>query len=554
MKSPNDQEGQAASAASQRARPNAFELEQWLAAIFDTSPMAMAIISGQTNRCVRANQALADFYGMTLEEIFNTDPFTLALKVTHPDDLVIEQTLFAEVVAGLRRSYQMEKRYVRPDGTVRWGLLALCGIYGEPIEPSAAVGAIRYAIVQVFDISDRKALEATILQRGEELKHAQKIDGVGRLAAGVAHDFNNLLTVISGHAELMLIRADDPADERGRSELEDGLGTILSATARAGALTAQLLAYGRREHVTPRHVQLSSAVNASQQLFAHALGSNIALEINLASNGLVFADPGQLGQVVMNLLLNARDAMPDGGQVQISTADITVDKHDAPNKGPGPGQWAALFVADSGHGMSPAVRAQIFEPFFTTRHERPGTQGTGLGLAVVQQIVQESGGHIEVDSAPGVGTTFTVYLPRVEQTIADSGIVRSRERLPFKPNSRRLLVVEDEPSVRSLLGTVLVGAHYWVRVARNAEEALRFIDEEREPFDLIVADLMMPGIDGLSLAKLLHERNQLPDVLFVSGYSPFTQEELAAYGKLLHKPFTPSQLLEAVSQILHQKD
>ena len=526
------------------------DIALWFDTLFEASPVAMAVISAEENRCVRANQALADLYGMTIAEIMNADPFTLALRITHPDDLPVEQELFAGLVAGVRSSYQIEKRYVRPDGTIRWGLLTFSVSLGDPVSISSTVGPIRYVMLQVLDITDQRATKEIARQRTEELRHAQKIDGIGRLAAGVAHDFNNLLTVIRGHAELMRLHVDRSDLEIAVSKLRSGLATIETAADRASALTAQLLAYGRRESVAPRHVTLSSVVEASQQLLLRTLGVGVELEAELSATGFVYIDPGQLGQVTMNLLLNARDAMPTGGLIRVVTSDVEVTESEVPYLAPG--QWVNVSITDTGHGMSPDTQARMFEPFFTTRQGRVGTEGTGLGLAVVQRIVSEAGGHIHVSSAPDQGTTMSIYLPRVHPPKSKPVVLARVEQSQIRPNSRRILIVEDEAAVRSLLGSVLLGAHYWVRVACNAEEALRFVDEEAEPFDLVIADLMMPSMGGLELAKELHGRGQLSRVLFISGYNEHTQNELAEFGPLLTKPFTPTQLLEIVPNLLSQ--
>jgi CheY-like chemotaxis protein len=213
---------------------------------------------------------------------------------------------------------------------------------------------------------------------------------------------------------------------------------------------------------------------------------------------------------------------------------------------PGSGAWVVLSVSDDGHGMSPEVQARIFEPFFTTRTNRPGTQGTGLGLATVQRIVAEIGGFIDVRSAPERGTTVTVFFPRVAS--AQPRAVASVEpaRPEPAPNTIRVLVVEDEPWVRSLVANVLLGAHYRVVVARDGDEAERVFEGEGEPFDLVVTDLVMPGVGGMALARRLHERDSRPSILFISGYTDDASAELAAYGRLLPKPFTPAQLLAAV--------
>ncbi|MGO9836665.1 MAG: ATP-binding protein [Polyangiaceae bacterium] len=526
------------------AQAKAARLDRWLNVLFATSPVALGIISVFENRYVRANPAMAELFGMSVEEILNSDPFSMALRITHPDELVAEQKLFAELVSGVRSSYRVEKRCMRPDGSFRWALLTFGAILDDPGGPAAPVGALHFAVVQGVDITDRKALAETLQRREAELRHVQKIDGIGRLAAGVAHDFNNLLTVIVGHGEMLKRRFGDGVGTPSVQDLQEDLEAILSAAERAADLTAQLLAYGRRERVAPRTLVLSDAVEKLQRLLGRILGSSIKVEQSLTAVGCIFADEGQIGQVVMNLLLNARDALAESGRIRIVTRDVFDGTR------PGSGQCVALIVSDTGHGMSPEVQARMFEPFFTTRAERPGTQGTGLGLATVQRIVTEIGGRIDVESEPGDGTTVTVLFPRVESTSKEVERAQAPLLPAAAPNSQRILVVEDEPAVRSLIGTVLLGAHYWVMVARDGEEALRFIEAEPQPFHLIVTDLVMPSIGGVSLAERLHERASPPRMLFVSGYSKHSPTELSLYGNLLPKPFTPAQLLAAVSRAL----
>jgi CheY-like chemotaxis protein len=242
----------------------------------------------------------------------------------------------------------------------------------------------------------------------------------------------------------------------------------------------------------------------------------------------------------MNLVLNARDAIGEGGRIRLSTRDV-----DMPD-----GPWVALSVTDDGHGMSPETQARIFEPFFTTRTDRPGTQGTGLGLSTVQRIVSDAGGRIGVESAPGRGTTVTVYLPRVAPAGPKSPAPEPRARGGHEPNTRRVLVVEDETAVRTLIANVLLGAHYFVGVARDGEEALRLLESPAEPYHLIVADLVMPHVGGVALVRRLRERGVRINALFISGYSTHAAGELEALGRVLPKPFTPAQLLEAVRQTM----
>jgi CheY-like chemotaxis protein len=253
----------------------------------------------------------------------------------------------------------------------------------------------------------------------------------------------------------------------------------------------------------------------------------------------------------MNLMLNARDAITDGGHIWLTTSDVSVPEGALAGTIPGPGEWVALSVGDDGHGMTPEVQARMFEAFFTTRGERPGTQGSGLGLATVQRIVHETGAQIDVKSGPAEGTNVIIYFPRVSGLGVPS-LEMPRVPVPRKPapSSRRVLVIEDEPAVRSLLATILVEAHYAVMVARNGEEGLRVLDTATEPVHLIVTDLVMPRLGGMGLARALHERANRPRMVFISGYSNHTLAELEPYGELLPKPFTPAQLVAAVSRAL----
>jgi PAS domain S-box-containing protein len=515
------------------------DVEAWFEVALETSPIGMGLISSSENRYVRANGRLADLFGMSVEHILATDPYALALQLTHPDEIQAEQALFAELAVGTRASYSIEKKIRRPDGTTRWALATLSAIRGEAIDPTTGVAPIRYAVVQMVDLSAQKALADALERRETELRHAQKIDGIGRLAAGIAHDFNNLLTVIIGNAQALRDAAADGAVPAA-DELQEGLDAILAASARAAGLTAQVLAHGRRERVAPRTLVLSEAVGRLQQLLARTIGSDVRVDNALAAEGSIFADAGQVGQVVMNLVLNARDAIGPGGRIALTTRDLD---------GPG-GQRVALAVTDDGHGMTPEVRARIFEPFFTTRTDRQGTQGTGLGLSTVQRIVTEAGGSIEVESAPGQGTTVTVSFPRVASAAATAAAAEAPRPAGPPPNTRRVLVVEDDSSVRSLVANVLLGGGYLVVVARDGQEALRSMDADGQPFDLIVTDLVMPAVGGAALARRLRERGSRARVLFISGYSDLANSDLADLGKLLPKPFTPAQLLEAVRAAL----
>ncbi len=524
------------------------EVEQWFDALVEHCPAGIGVISMRENRYVRANDALLDVFGMTRDELREADPFTVAYRVTHPDELVPEQKLFGELALGARRSYTIEKRFMRPDGSSRWASSSVIAGYAESSKPGAH-GPLSWAVFHVVDISERKALAETLARREAEYRHSQKVDALGRLAAGIAHDFNNLLTVISGHAEVL--REHCAASALAGGEAAESLAAIEAASERAAALTAQLLTHGRRGLAAPRAFVLSDLAAALQSLLRRTLGSNVEIESALSATGAILADEGQIGQVVMNLMLNARDAVADGGKIRLETWDVDVAAGAADGSVPGPGQWVALIVADNGHGMSPEVQARIFEPFFTTRSERPGMQGNGLGLATVQRIVQDARGSIHVQSEPQHGTVMSVYFPREPLVPAAAPAPRPMtQQVP--PNSRRILVVEDEPQVRALVATVLSGAHYLVKVARDGGEGLRMLESATEPFDLIVTDLVMPKIGGLNLVRQLRERGQVRRALFISGYSTHMPAELSPFGMFLPKPFTPGRLLEAVALALSE--
>jgi PAS domain S-box-containing protein len=531
------------------ARATQAEVEQWFDALVEYCPAGVGVVSMRENRYVRTNQALLDIFGVTREEMREADPFTLAYRITHPDELVAEQKLFAELALGTRRSYTVEKRFMRPDGSWRWGLLSVIVGHAPSSEPGTS-GPFEWGVFHVVDITERKALAETLGRREAEYRHSQKVDALGRLAAGIAHDFNNLLTVISGHAEVLGGHLAEPGFSPSASaEVADSLAAILAASERAAALTAQLLTHGRRGIGAPRPFVLSELAAALQSLLRRTLGSNVEIESALNAKGAILADESQIGQVVMNLMLNARDAVSDGGKLRLETRDVVIPESAAPGTVPGPGQWVALIVADDGHGMTPEIQARIFEPFFTTRAERPGMQGNGLGLATVQRIVHDARGSIHVQSAPGKGTTVSVYFPREALAAAPAPARRTKAR-GLAPNSQRILVVEDEPQVRALVATVLSGAHYLVMVARDGAEGLRMLENAAEPFDLIVTDLVMPKIGGLALVKQLRDRGSVRRALFISGYSTIMPAELAPFGYFLAKPFTPHRLLEAVTLAL----
>jgi PAS domain S-box-containing protein len=406
----------------------------------------------------------------------------------------------------------------RPDGTAltcAWHITALVDDQGR------AQGAA--AIVE--DTTQRTSLEA-------RLRHSQKLEAVGRLAGGIAHDFNNLLTAILGHADLA--RAGLAVDDPRRDNLEE----IVRAGDRAASLTRQLLTFARRQVSHPRVVDVNRLVNDTERLLRPMLGERVAFDVHLASNlRAVRGDPGQIEQVVMNLAINARDAMPDGGRLTIATSNADLDPEQARGRGVAPGPFVVLAVTDTGHGMSDEVLARVFEPFFTTKD---GSVGTGLGLPMCHGIVEQHGGFIAVETQPGGGSSFAVWFPSTEDRPSDVPATPAPVG-PARP--MRALVVEDNQLVRVMVRRVLVSRGCDVVEASGGAEALDLIARDGR-LDIVLSDVVMPGMSGPDLARRLREcRPDLP-VLFMSGYA----DEVVARDpgtrdvEFLHKPFKPDEL------------
>ena len=395
------------------------------------------------------------------------------------------------------------------------------------------------------DITERRQSEEALRVSEAQLVQAQKMEAVGQLAGGIAHDFNNLLTVIGGRSALLLQRGG--FSDAVRTDVE-----LIGKTAdRAAALTRQLLAFSRKQVLEPRPVEPNALVGGVAPMLRRLIGEHIELVIVAGRDvGHVMADPGQVEQVIMNLVVNARDAMPDGGMVKIETAgrDLPEAARHAQGQVP-PGPYVTLSVQDAGSGMDTATLARIFEPFFTTKE--PG-KGTGLGLSTVHGIVHQSGGYIGVDSAPGRGTTFTIYLPRIAAGAvitdavppAPSGAMRGTETV---------LLVEDEEEVRRLASEILKGCGYTVLETGDPLEALTMAERRSGAVDLLVTDMVMPAMGGSELAERLKITCRGMRVLYISGYTDemITQAGTSGSGRaFLHKPFTPHDLTRKVREVL----
>lgn len=391
---------------------------------------------------------------------------------------------------------------------------------------------------------ERRVAERTeqLREREIEARQSQKMEAVGRLAGGVAHDFNNLLTAISGYAELLLAGLDH--EHRLRNYVEE----VQRAATRATQLTRQLLAFSRKQVLDPRVLDLNTTVRDLSQMLRRLIGANIELRTTaLLATGTVRADPGQIEQVIVNLVVNARDAM-SSGHILIGTTDITVGPEgDDPARGLAPGDYVALLVRDNGRGMSPEVVSHIFEPFFTTKETG---KGTGLGLSTVYGIVTQSGGKVTVESREGEGTSFQIFLPRLSQPVTASTAVVGPAP---DPGSETILLVEDEPQVRELTQLVLQSAGYRVLSAENGPRALALAQRTSGEIHLLLSDVVMPFMKGNEVYARLRPLRPELKVLLISGY---TDDEILRRGILdsvtpfLQKPFTPPALLSKVRQVL----
>jgi PAS domain S-box-containing protein len=441
-----------------------------------------------------------------------------------PEDRARAWREIRAAVAG-GKPYEIEYRIHDARGEVRWVFDVGRAVDGEAGDPNILEGVL-------FDHTERRSLEA-------QLSHSQRMEALGRLAGGVAHDFNNLLTAISGYAELLTMGL--PPDRRTERAAEE----ILRASDRAADLTRQLLAFGRRQVTEPKVVDLNDAVRGVARMLDRVLGEDILFELELAPTaGSVRADPGQLEQVVMNLVVNARDAMPDGGRLVIRTGSAIMDETAAiAQEGPAPGEYALIEVTDTGTGIEPAVLGQIFEPFFTTKEEG---KGTGLGLATVYGIVRQAGGHVTVRSEFGEGTTFRVHLP----WCAEAGrVVQTDPATAAQPGQgERLVLVEDEEAVRRVATEHLEGRGYAVADFASGVEALGALEEIHE-VDALVTDVVMPGMGGLELARRMRERWPDLPVIYVSGHAGDAIPDLGAAGSntvFLQKPFRLADLEQSV--------
>jgi two-component system cell cycle sensor histidine kinase/response regulator CckA len=476
-----------------------------------------------TTGTLRWSEILQAQYGWTPGTFPGT--FDAYVERIHPDDRAATLETFAQA----RKSgadFSVQNRAVWPDGTVRW----LTG--AGRILPGEHGGAVRGVGISL-DVTERRTLE-------DQYHQAQKMEAVGRLGGGVAHDFNNLLTAILGYCELLLEwhTADDPAFA--------DITEIQKAGLRAAGLTRQLLAFSRKQIIEPTLLDLNSVVRGIRAMLERLIGEDIKVKTILSPTlASVKADRGQVEQVVMNLAINARDAMPHGGTLTIETAHVELDEQYArTHLNVQPGAYVMLTVTDT--GMTPEVQARLFEPFFTTKDVG---KGTGLGMATVHGIARQSGGSVGVYREVGRGTTFRVYFPAADGT---APVVETAPPARARTGAETVLVVEDADELRELAKRLLERQGYTVLIAANAAEALALVDEHQS-IDVLLTDVVMPGASGPILTELLVERRPGLKVVYMSGY---TEDAITQHGVVrpgiafLHKPFTSDALGRKIRDVL----
>jgi PAS domain S-box-containing protein len=480
--------------------------------LFEDNPLPMWVFDRETLRFLEANHAAVAHYGYTREEFLS---MTVA-DIRPPEDLARLKDSVAQA-SGLARSGHWRHRL--KDGRL---------IDVEVASHTISYGG-RQAVLSVLqDITQRKQLE-------EQLRQSAKMEAVGMLAGGIAHDFNNLLTIINGYSHILLNAL--PEADPNRSAVEQ----IMKAGERAATLTRQLLSHSRRQVLQPKLLNLNQLLTGMEAMLRRLIGEDIELRFAPGRDiGQVNADPGQIEQVVMNLAVNARDAMPRGGILTIDTTGVELDEpYHSTHIAIKPGKYVALAIGDNGSGMDTETLAHLFDPFFTTKAQG---QGTGLGMTTVFGIVKQSGGGIEVSSEPGQGTSVKVYLPRIDQPAAvetEAPVAKAAR------GSETILLVEDEDQVRNLVRDSLRREGYKVLDAPSAAEARRIAGAHKGPIHLLLADVVMPKEGGRELAASLVSRRPAMKVLFMSGYT-----DQAIESGFIQKPFTPAALSSKVREIL----
>jgi two-component system cell cycle sensor histidine kinase/response regulator CckA len=518
----------AARAASLEASNSHYQ--HFLRQVIDTNPN-LIFVKDWEGRYVLANQAVAQFHETTVQDLIGKRDSDFSLKHEEAEHFLRDDRA---VMSTQQAAFITEESATSPSGVTRWFQTVKVPLHSSD-------GSTRQVLGVATDITDRKQLE-------DQFRQAHKMEAVGRLAGGVAHDFNNVLTIIRAQTEFLL--SDLAADDPRRGDVLE----IQNAADRAATFTRQLLAFSRRQLLQPEVLDLNGVITGMEMMVRRLVGEDIVLLTKLHPElPRVWADPGQLQQVILNLAVNSRDAMPQGGTLLIETAVVELDEH-YPRQHPTakPGRHVVLVVTDTGSGMDPATRSRIFEPFFTTKE--PG-KGTGLGLSTVYGIVKQSGGHIWVYSEVGKGTTFKLYFPPHAGTpqVAPA----ERRGTPVLGSGATILLVEDERPVRSTVRRLLERHGYNVLEAGNGQDALALVTSRGAEINLVLSDMVMPGMGGTELAGRVRSVAPRLPVLLMTGY---TEEAITRTGErpldehIIEKPFTLHTMLEKVSMALATKE
>lgn len=500
--------------------------------VLDASPNAVVAV-GRSGLIAYANPRVHDTFGWTPDELIG-----VPIERLLPDRLAARheqhRNAFLAHPAARPMGIGLDLAGRRRDGTEFPVEISLAAV-------ASSDGPLVFATV--VDITARKGLE-------DQLLHAQKMESIGRLAGGIAHDFNNMLFAIRGYAELLQDDLDAfPARSLDVPELRRSVAAIGTAADKASVLTARLLAFGRRQAVRPVAMNMRSAVGELETMLRRLIGEQVRLVLDLdPATGLVQADPGQLDQILVNLVVNARDAMPGGGTLTIQTSNVLFDEpYAVEHFEVQPGPYVMLAVQDTGVGMDRETRRHVFEPFFTTKE--PG-KGTGLGLATIYGIVKQAGGHIWLYSEPGRGSTFKVYFPQVETTVT---VDQARPDEDRRPRAGTVLLVEDEPAVRAFSRKVLERAGYLVIAPEDPRDAQSLIEGGKRAIDVLVTDVVMPGVSGPELARRTLAARPQTAIVLLSGYSADDAEiaDLVERGATFaSKPLGTRDLLQVITDAL----
>lgn len=501
------------------------ESEARFRAIFESSPFGISI-ANHKGKIIDSNPAFQKMLGYTKEELSGT--FS---EITYPEDVSKNMYLFQEMLAGKTDRYLMEKRYYHKDGSIVWANLIVTAIRDINRD-------FKYNFAIIENLTERKKLE-------DQLRHAQKMEAVGQLAGGVAHDFNNILTAIIGYGSLLKLKL------KGNEQLMHNINQILAITERGAGVTQSLLAFSRKQNISLKPIKLNGLVDRVSKLIPRLIGEDIEFRLMLSDqNMMVMADSSQLEQVLMNLAGNARDAMPEGGVLNIETEQVTLDIDYVKIHGFGSqGMYALISVSDNGTGIAPETIDKIFEPFFTTKEVG---EGTGLGLSLVYGIIKQHEGYVNVYSEPDHGTTFKIHLPLIKEVKIEHKRVEDDY---IVGGSETILLAEDEAEVRGAIKAILQEYGFFVIEAVDGKDAVHKYSENKDNINLLLMDVVMPGMNGKEAYNEIKRINPGIKAIFTSGYTSKTVHAKGVFQEGIHfisKPVMPKDLLKIIREVMDE--